>query len=640
MKNIALFFPEKQMEEYAQKILKEKETEVIACRQIRTADSVNEARAAAMNGARIIVARGYQAKIIAEYTNLPVVEIRLTYQEICLYIKKAMKISGKPHPYIALIAFRNMLPDLTYITELFDIRFGVFTIEKAEDAGMVLDSMRNDRPDVIIGGRVAIGAAQNLGYLTIFYSATEESVRNAVNQAIRMDETMESQMRKEAEYETVLDTSFNGIVRVNRDEDIIVMNHFVEHLTGKSSEETIGQPLAKILPEIGHEQVREILDGERDSITTSVNIKNDSYMVLLAPIEVGKEITGAIISIRRSAESSAVSRRTEQEMLMRGFVAHTTFEDIKTKSRAGKKLLDQARIFALSSSPVLLYLPTGISGVSLAKAIHNNSSWKSGPFTSLDLTVIPPEEQEDALFKSLSLSDKAGTNAEGKNQGAMLLADHGSIYLKGVDCLSLNAQRQLVRMMAPRYEIRTDVQSIHELDVRLIVSARQDLRMLMERGQIDPGFFYMISSLALSVPPLKERPEDLEAFFMQEVRNFSQKYHKNVRLTEGGRKRLLELDWDGNYAQVRAFAERLVLTARKRLADEIVIGKLYDELYPKVKKMAGEERYVLYRAPEGDEIRDLLEKYQGNRKEVAEAMGISTTTLWRRMKKYGVETER
>lgn len=640
MKNIALFFPEKQMEEYAQKILAEKETEVIVCRQIRTADSVNEARAAAMNGARIIVARGYQAKIIAEYTNLPVVEVRLTYQEICLYIKKAMKISGKAHPYIALIAFRNMLPDLTYITELFDIRFGVFTIEKAEDAGMVLDSMRNDRPDVIIGGRAAIGAAQNLGYLTIFYSATEESVRNAVNQAIRMDETMESQMRKEAEYETVLDTSFNGIVRVNRDEDIIVMNHFVERLTGKSSEETVGQPLEKVLPEISQEQVREILDGERDSITTSVNIKNDSYMILLAPIEVGKEITGAIISIRRSAESSAVSRRTEQEMLMRGFVARTTFEDIKTKSRAGEKLLDQARIFALSSSPVLLYLPVGISGVSLAKAIHNNSGWKSGPFTSLDLTVIPPEEQEDALFKSLSPSEKAGKNAEGKNQGAMLLADHGSIYLKGIDRLCLNAQRQLVRMMAPRYEIRTDVQSIHELDVRLIVSARQDLRMLMEHGQVDPGFFYMISSLVLPVPPLKERPEDLEAFFSKEIRDFSQKYHKNVRLTEGGRKRLLELDWDGNYAQLHAFAERLVLTARKRLADEIVIEKLYDELYPKVKKVAGEERYVLYRSPEGEEIRDLLEKYQGNRKEVAEALGISTTTLWRRMKKYGVETER
>lgn len=636
MRKIALFFPEAQMAEYAQKVLDKRKLEVIACKAIRTADSVNEARNAAMNGARIIVARGYQAKIIREYTNIPVVEIHLTYQEICLYIKKAMQIAGKTHPYIALIAFENMVPDLSYITELFDIRFSVFTIERAEEAGGILDQIKEDRPDVIIGGRAAIAAAQEQGYLTVFYSATAESVDTAVEQALRLDETMENQMKTEAEYETVLDTSFSGIVRVNREADIIVMNHFVEHLTGKQSDEVIGKPISKIIPEISGDQIREILDGESESITTSINIKNDSYMVLIAPIEVGKEITGAIISLRRNAAMST-TRRTEQEMMLRGFVTRTTFDSLKTRSRLGRKLFDEARIFSLSSSPVLICLPKGISGMNLAKAIHNNSGWKSGPFTSLDLTVIPPEKQEDALFKSLFPSEMERAGVDGSGQGAMVLADHGSIYLKGIECLTRKAQRQLVRMMSPRSEIRTDAQSIHALDVHLIASTRTDLRMMMEHGEVDPDFFYMMSALPLVVPPLKDRPEDLEDMFENVLTEFSRKYHKNIRLTEGGRHFLRELSWDGNDVQVRAFAERLVLTARKRLVDEVVLQKLYEALYPKVRHIDGNDRYVLYRAPEADQILELLRQYQGSRKEVAHALGISTTTLWRRMKKYGIE---
>lgn len=637
MRKIAFFFPEKQMETSARKILAEKNMEVISCRQIQTADAVNEARSAAMNGARIIVARGYQAKIIGEYTNLPVVEIHLTYQEICLYIKKALDITGKAHPYIALIAFENMLPDLSHIRDLFDMRFEIFTIERAEEAGNILDRVSDDRPDVIIGGRAAITAAQDQGYITIFYSATEESVRAAIEQAARLDDTLESRMKNEAEYESVLDTSFNGIIRVNREGDIIVINHFIERLTGKNNEDAVGRPLSGLLPEISMDQVMAVLKGENESITTSVNIKNDSFMALIAPIEVGNEIMGVIISLRRSAESSAISRRAEQEMLMRGFVTRTTFDSLKTKSSAGRRVLDQARIFALSSSPVLIHLPVGIGGMDLAKAIHNNSSWKSGPFVSLDLSVIPPDEQENALFNSLSLSGRQPAEDMEKTQGALVLADHGSIYLKNIDCLCPPAQRQLVRMMLPKSEIRTDAQPIHTLDVRLIASTGADLRLMMEHGQVDREFFYMIGSLPLDVPTLKDRPEDLLDFFEQAIRDFSRKYQKNVRLTDGGRRVLTGLPWDGNYVQLKAFAEHLVLIAGKRLADEIVIQKLYDALYPQIKEINGQERYVLYRSPRGEQIREMLEKYQGNRKAVASALGISTTTLWRRMKKYGIE---
>ena len=89
--------------------------------------------------------------------------------------------------------------------------------------------------------------------------------------------------------------------------------------------------------------------------------------------------------------------------------------------------------------------------------------------------------------------------------------------------------------------------------------------------------------------------------------------------------------------QVKTFCERLVLTAQKRSIDEVMIQKLYAQLYPHIEEICGEKKIVIYKSPEAEELGELLEKHHGNRGVVAKELGISTTTLWRRMKKYGIE---
>ena len=110
-----------------------------------------------------------------------------------------------------------------------------------------------------------------------------------------------------------------------------------------------------------------------------------------------------------------------------------------------------------------------------------------------------------------------------------------------------------------------------------------------------------------------------------------------ARSHSGIDKKLQELKWTGNGIQLRSFCERLVLTAKKRMIDEVVLQNLYDELFPHVEESHGEKRILVYRSQETDELEELLERFHGNRKLVAEELGISTTTLWRRMKKYGIE---
>lgn len=117
------------------------------------------------------------------------------------------------------------------------------------------------------------------------------------------------------------------------------------------------------------------------------------------------------------------------------------------------------------------------------------------------------------------------------------------------------------------------------------------------------------------------------------------KYNRRLKLTKEAIIRIRNLEWQGNELQLKRFTERLILGAAKRTIDEGTVQKLYDELYPRFEKSNETERLVVYKDPEAIRLREILDKYRGNRSEAAKELGISMTTLWRKMKKYGVEAK-
>lgn len=197
-----------------------------------------------------------------------------------------------------------------------------------------------------------------------------------------------------------------------------------------------------------------------------------------------------------------------------------------------QQLLEEAKIYALSSSPVMIYGQAGIEDYLIAEAIHNNSDRRNGPYVSINMRGMDIEKQMEALF-SREDADPEGANG---GRGAMLKADRGTLFIKGIEHLTLRVQHQILRTMLSQAMMRTDAQPIDALDVRLIGSSKVNLQKLVKQGK---------------------------------------------------------------------FSEELKL--------------------------------VIYRSPESERLEKLLEKYHGNRNAVAAELGISTTTLWRRTKKYGIE---
>jgi DNA-binding NtrC family response regulator len=298
-----------------------------------------------------------------------------------------------------------------------------------------------------------------------------------------------------------------------------------------------------------------------------------------------------------------------------------------------KEMMERAKVYALSDSPVFLCGEEGSEYYMIAEAMHNSSIRKSGPFISVSAIGMEEEQQLRIFF-----GEETGIeNVQSRKDAAFVRANYGTLFIKGIEHLTLQVQYQLCRILASHAFTKTNVQPIHNLDVRLIAFSKANLHHLVKTGKFCEELYYLLQGLTLNIPGLNQRPEDLVYYFDRFLADYSEKYNKHLVPAEDAYAKLKQLSWKGNLIQLKAFCERLVITSEKRRIDEVRIQKLYSELYPHVRETDGEETVVVYKSPEAVELSAVLEKHHGNRNLAAQELGISITTLWRRMKKYGIE---
>jgi transcriptional regulator with PAS, ATPase and Fis domain len=172
--------------------------------------------------------------------------------------------------------------------------------------------------------------------------------------------------------------------------------------------------------------------------------------------------------------------------------------------------------------------------------------------------------------------------------------------------------------------------------VRIIAITNVDLFEKMQKGEFREDLYYALRGLQLEVPPLRERPLDLDMIIMRILKEKLAAYSRYHILTSSAKDILLCYYWSGNLLQLESFIDRMILSAKKRNIDEEYVQNLLSDLYPIIYKKDGENCIVVFKDPKTEELVTVLEKYHGDRALAAEELGISKTTLWRHMKKYGI----
>lgn len=619
------------MLEQARNVIREDELDIDILKVIKTSDSVYEARQAVEQGAEVVLARGVQAAFIRQYTNIPVAELTLTGQEIGLMIASAKKkVPDKKCPQIALIGFKNMFSDTTYADELFDIRLKFYDITAIEQAAEKVDLAIQEGADVLLGGDTVNALAAQKGIPAQFIDSTEESIRSAIGVAKKMILTAEAEKNFTAQFETVLDNSYNGILEIDDNKEIMIVNRAGEELFHKKASQLEGTALEKVIPELEQRYIDDVLSGKRDSFMTSVYVAGVPMMLTAAPIQYENKIRGAIISLYRNASVRKNDADELHSYYLKGYVAHAHFSDIRITGKEMEYCVELSKMYALSKNPVLICGEDGTDKEKLAQCIHNNSSYKAGPFVAVNCSGMTEQMQVDRLFGNPDAED------ESMKKGALAIGDHGTIVISEIEKLSLLCQYRLYR--AIRYDslIQNDLERSQTLDNRIIAVTGADLYQYVEQGRFRQDLYYLLNSLTVEIPPLRKRPQDIRAIVEDCRVRFTKRYARFPKIAEDAMEALAGFGWQGNEIQLESFCERLFLTSPKKTITSDYVYFLLDTLYPVKERISEDGTTVIYQHPEAARLTELLEKHQGNRSAVAKELGISTTTLWRRMKKYGV----
>ena len=630
MGKIVLLVPREEMLYLAHNILQEKKYAIAQMRVIQTENTVVEARNSIAAGADIIIARGLQASLIKQYTDVPVVEIVATAQEMALLVVKARQIVKKARPIIAVVGFQNMFCDMTYFETIYDIKLRTYFA--ANGSGLKQKAMEavEEGADLMIGGDIAVETAKEADIPSLFLSITEDSLRTAFSMAESLDFAMGAEKRSTAQIETLLDYSFNGVVNMDRKGAITTVNPVMRDILGADGEQVAGRHITQVFSDIDRDKLSQVLEGKEESYSSFMQAGKTSIFAILAPVRVGNETEGAILTCHKVKQQSRGERRPERDGANRvqGLIARRSFSSILQESGAMKECVHLARLYSQSEQPVLLYGETGTERRALAESIHNTGICSEGPFLALSCAGLTWEEQEEMLFGS---------------KGAVFLAEGGTLYLEDVETLSLKSQYGLYQLI--RYKTGSrDFARTMGFHIRVIASSiltPEDLGNLAFSGGFRQDLYYLFTGLVLRVPPLRERPEDLEQAIRDIVKEACDQYSRYHVVTQGGMQCLKSYPWQGNLLQLETFLKRLVLTAEKRSIDEILVRKLLRELFPSsapVRMMPdGQGIGGPVACEEERQIRLALTAQGGSRERAAACLGISKATLWRKMKKYNIE---
>ena len=305
------------------------------------------------------------------------------------------------------------------------------------------------------------------------------------------------------------------------------------------------------------------------------------------------------------------------------------------QSAAFQHILNQARVIATSDSVTLIQGETGTGKEVVARFIHDQSSRSRGPFVKLNCAAIPGPLFESELFGH---ERGAFTGAIAHTTGRFQQADQGTLFLDEIGDLPLELQPKLLRALQEREFERLGSSRTIRVNVRVVAATNQDLAQLVRRKQFRADLYYRLNVIPITMPPLRERVEDIPLLVQYFVRRFSARMQKSIDVIPSEVMDVLKAhDWPGNIRELQNCIERAVV-----LSSGPVLRPTLTELQH-MTVMPSAAAPQTFREAAREHILEVLGQTRwviGGRNGAAERLGLPRTTLIYKMRKLGIEMRR
>jgi PAS domain S-box-containing protein len=573
-------------------------------------------------GTEIIITRGGTASALRNAgLEATIVEIPITGFDIIRTVEKA-KLHGRS---IGAVSFPSILHGIDFLGPILGVDIRCFPIHAEDEAdGQVLEAFR-DGVDVVIGGFITGKAAQKHNYPFELIDSGAEGILQAAQEAKRIAHARSLEKTKTSLFQAVLDYAYEGFILVDGEYRITFFNPIAERILGMDSSKVIGKRITQVWPELNLAQV---MHTGKDELGQILKINEVDVLCNKVAIIVNDRSAGAVVTFQDVTQIQQMEARVRRRIYASGHVARFRFDDIIGTSAVIKQTIELAKEFSLTQSSIIILGETGVGKEVFAQSIHNYSDRRQGPFIAINCAALPSQILESELFGYVG---GAFTSANPKGKpGLFELAHGGTIFLDEISEMEYPTQGKLLRVLQEKKVMRLGSDSVIPVDVRIIAASNKNLKTLVNENKFRSDLYYRLNVLQLRIPPLRDRKDDIKSlaqFFLEEHAGIVKRH---LKLGSSAIQTLTQYPWPGNIRELQNSIERIIAVHKHEIINAAIINLVLED------QDNSNPLNASILPNEVEEIRKALALTKGRYAEAAKILGISRSTLWRKLKRLGL----
>lgn len=582
----------------------------------------------------VVIARGVVSAALKErLADIPVIDLMVSGYDVMRAVLECQKRFC--YHKIALVGAGDMIYGAQNMQELLNVELMTVTVNNEEEAEACIRRLKENGIGIVIGGIMSSKIAAQLGLDTVFIGSGPEAVRQSIVEAKRVGKVRRQEQERSEQFRTILNYVNEGVVAVDGAGYINLANTVARRMISLA-DNFVNLEINDICPELNLANVLATGNAKLGEVKT---VNGQQFAINSVPIVIENGIAGAVATFQPVSAIQAMEEQIRQKIHQRGLVAKFTFNNILGKSPAIKESIAMAREFSKVDSNVLIVGPTGTGKEMFAQSIHNSSRRSRGPFVAVNCAALPEDLLESELFGYVE-GAFTGALRTGK-AGFFEQAHRGTLFMDEIADISPKLQARLLRVLQEREVRRLGDSKVIPIDVRVIAATNQDLQKLMTEGTFRADLYYRLDVLRVTVPALAERSEDIVPMMRYFLKLYCAKVNKPCKELSAQVEAMLAVySWPGNIRELRNIAERLAVLASSEVINKSNLIAVCPQFAYSPGSPGSGGRDDPGRSAEDKGYRAkivaVLARTHYHYGQAAAELGIGRTTLWRKMKEFGI----
>lgn len=632
VREICLIAPSERLARKAGSIIEELGAPVAVYRA-SLEDAAQCARQLMEQGAEVFISRTGTQTLLEQELDATVVGIPTMLSDYMEILEDARKARGP----VAFFAYDALSDDVRTICSLLHIDARHYAFRRMADGEPCVRQAIADGMVLGVGGAVTELPARRLGLRYLPLENSTESIISAIQTAVRMLRLKQQERLKQERlllqlerYQAVFQFTHDGIIAIDQAGRVDLINPVAQQILQRPGATALGR---HILDEVPGSNLWTALQTGQPQLDTLNRIKGTTVYSNSIPIEVGGQLRGVVATFQDVKSLQSSERKIRIGLHEKGLTAKYSFADIQGSSPSLISAVEIARSYAAAKATVLIMGETGTGKELFAQSIHTASPRQAGPFVVVNCATLDKNLLESELFGYV---EGAFTGAlKGGKTGLFELAHTGTLFLDEIGEIPLDLQAKLLRVLQEREIRRLGSGTVVPVDVRVIAATNRNLAQEVTLGRFRSDLYYRLNILSLQIPPLRQRSGDVpilaDAFF----RRFAGERYEQLRPAFG---QVLERRegycWPGNIRELQNFVERVSVLMTTRRSDDVP-SSLLGELV--TLQIEGREPESPALPSEAELLTAALLRNGRAVGRTAADLGISRTTLWRKLKQHGIQ---